>query len=146
MKLAVALFYWFNQEMRLEDWRKRICINQSRLVLSYPRRISKKINIISKYFCTFNNAPLARWVVYIIRDFLTCYSCSHYSSMFLLIFSSQDSYFVLLKLHWQRPLQITSKETRIENLFRECSEQFEFIFAPLETGSDWLVTYIRATL
>ena len=35
----------------------------------------------SKYFSFFNNKPTASWVAH-IRDFLTCYSFSYYSSMF----------------------------------------------------------------
>ena len=38
-------------------------------------------NITSKYFSFLNNKPPATWAVHIIRDFLTCYSCSYYSSM-----------------------------------------------------------------
>ena len=38
-------------------------------------------HMTSKYFNIFNNKPPASWVTYITRDFLTCYSCSYYSSM-----------------------------------------------------------------
>ena len=38
-------------------------------------------NITSNYFNIFNNKPPSTWVVHITRDFLTCYSCSYYSSM-----------------------------------------------------------------
>ena len=38
-------------------------------------------NIASKYFSFLNNKPPASWVAHIIRDFLTSYSCSYYSSM-----------------------------------------------------------------
>ena len=38
-------------------------------------------HISSKYFNIFNNKPPASWVVHITGDFLTCYSCSYYSSM-----------------------------------------------------------------
>ena len=39
-------------------------------------------NITAKYFSIFNNKPPASWVAHVTRDFLTCYSCSCYSSMF----------------------------------------------------------------
>ena len=38
-------------------------------------------NINSKCFSIFNKKPLASWVTYMTRDFLTCYSCSYYSFM-----------------------------------------------------------------
>ena len=38
-------------------------------------------SITSKYFSIFNNKPPASWVAHVTRDFLTCYSCSYYSSM-----------------------------------------------------------------
>ena len=41
---------------------------------SHTRENSKMFNITSKCFSFFNNKPPA-------RDFLTCYSCSYYSSM-----------------------------------------------------------------
>ena len=45
-------------------------------------------NTTSKYFSFFKKAPPASWVAHITtckktRGFLTCYSCSYYSSMFL---------------------------------------------------------------
>ena len=42
---------------------------------------SKMFSITSKYFSIFNNKPPASSVADITRDFLTCYSCSYYSSM-----------------------------------------------------------------
>ena len=48
---------------------------------SHTRENSRMFNITSKYFSFFNNKPPASWVVHIARDFLTCYSCSYYSSM-----------------------------------------------------------------
>ena len=48
---------------------------------SQTRENSKIYNITSKYFSFFNNKPPGCWVVHITRDFLTCYSCSYYSSM-----------------------------------------------------------------
>ena len=41
--------------------------------------LSKMFNITSKYFSVFNNKSPASWVAHITMDFLTCYSCSHYS-------------------------------------------------------------------
>ena len=42
---------------------------------------SKMFNITLKYFIIFNNKPPASSVAHIARDFLTCYSCSYFSSM-----------------------------------------------------------------
>ena len=42
---------------------------------------SKMFNISSKYFSIFNNKLPSIWAAHIARDFLTCYSCSHYSYM-----------------------------------------------------------------
>ena len=39
------------------------------------------LNITSKYLSIFSNKSLACWVVHITRYFLSCYSCSRYSSM-----------------------------------------------------------------
>ena len=41
----------------------------------------KKFNITSKYFSIFSIEPAANWVAHIARDFITCYSCSYYSTM-----------------------------------------------------------------
>ena len=43
------------------------------------------LNNTSKYFSFFSNKPAVSWVAHIARDFLTCYSCSYYSSMFAII-------------------------------------------------------------
>ena len=42
---------------------------------------SKMLNITSKYFSVFHNKPPTSWVAHITSDFLSCYSCSYYSSM-----------------------------------------------------------------
>ena len=49
--------------------------------LSHTLENSKMCKITSKYFSVFNNEPPAGWVAHITEDFLTCYSCSYYSSM-----------------------------------------------------------------
>ena len=46
---------------------------------SHTRENSKMFNAISKYFSFFK--PPASWIAHMTRDFLTCYSCSYYSSM-----------------------------------------------------------------
>ena len=48
-----------------------------------PGRI-QKFSITSKYFSFFENMLPASCVAHITRDFLTCYSCSYYSSMLYL--------------------------------------------------------------
>ena len=58
---------------------------------SYTRENSKMFYITSKYFSFFNNKPPASWVAHITRDFLTCYSCSYYSSM---VYPSGHSFFL----------------------------------------------------
>ena len=55
-------------------------------VISFTRENSKIFNTTSKYFSNFNNKPLASWVAHIAKDFLTCYSCSYYSSILEEIF------------------------------------------------------------
>ena len=42
---------------------------------------SEMLNITSRYFSFFSNASPASWVPHITRDFVTCHSCSYYSSM-----------------------------------------------------------------
>ena len=39
------------------------------------------VSLTSKYLSIFSNKSLACWVVHITRYFLSCYSCSRYSSM-----------------------------------------------------------------
>ena len=48
------------------------------LHFSTPARIQKCLT----WFSFFNKKPTASWVAHIQRDFLTCYSCSYYSSTF----------------------------------------------------------------
>ena len=45
---------------------------------------SKIFNITSKYFSFFNNKPPANWIAHITKVFLSCYSCSYYSSMLVI--------------------------------------------------------------
>ena len=78
-KLALTSFYYVSREIWLGNSKKLICIDQSRF--SHTHENSKIFNITSKYFSFFNNKPPANWVTHITRDFLTCYSCLHYSSM-----------------------------------------------------------------
>ena len=80
-KFALHLFYCFSEEIRLEYWWKRIYMNQSRSFISNSPEILKILNITLKHFCIFNNTPPASWNTHITPDFLTCYSCSYYSSM-----------------------------------------------------------------
>ena len=49
--------------------------------ISFTWENSKIFNITLKYFNIFNSKPPASWVAHMTRDFLTCYSCSYYSSM-----------------------------------------------------------------
>ena len=80
-KLALTLFYYVSWEIWLGNSKNLIWKDQSRVyIFSHPRN-SKMFNIISKYFSFFNNKPPTIWVAHITRDFLTCYSCSYYSSM-----------------------------------------------------------------
>ena len=48
---------------------------------SHTRENSRMFNITSKYFSFFDNKQPASSVAHITKDFLTCYSCSYYSSM-----------------------------------------------------------------
>ena len=56
------------------------------LQVSHTHENWKMLHITSKYFSFFSNEPPANWVVHVTRDFLTCYSCSYYSSMMSLKF------------------------------------------------------------
>ena len=74
-------------------------------------------NITSKYFSIFNNKPRASWVAHITREFLTCCTCSYYSSM--------NYSLICIYLH--------SKHTRIrKNIFHKKSLNGFFF---------WLITY-----
>ena len=42
-KLAPALFYCFSQQIRLADWCKLACIDQSRFCIIYQRRFKKNV-------------------------------------------------------------------------------------------------------
>ena len=44
-------------------------------------------NITSKYFSFFNNTSSASLIAHITRNFLTCYSCLCYSSMYIATFN-----------------------------------------------------------
>ena len=68
--MSVEKYGWTIQKKKLQD-----------STFSQHRENWKIFNIISKYFSFFNNKPPTSWVPHITRDFLTCYSCSYYSSM-----------------------------------------------------------------
>ena len=96
-KLALTLFYYVSQEIWLGNSKKLICIDQSRFYIFHTRENSKMFNITSKYFSFFNNKLPASWVAHITRDFLSCYSCSYYSSMVQLNSLSYSPFFSLRK-------------------------------------------------
>ena len=87
--------------------------------LFHTRENSKIFNITSKYFSFFNNKPPASSVADIARDFLTCYTCSYYSSMITCFldlefaeFSSRKSQgYVTFKFLPKSVLVIVLKET-----------------------------------
>ena len=68
-----------------DSWRP-ICIGQSRFYKLSQKKIwenSKFLSMTSKcFFSIFGNTPLTGWAAHIARNFLTCCSCSYYSSMF----------------------------------------------------------------
>ena len=65
---------------------------------------SKIFNITSKYFSFFNNKPPANWIAHITKVFLSCYSCSYYSSM--LVIKRYDlnyfDYWTEKKYNWKK--------------------------------------------
>ena len=79
-ELALSLFYYLSREIRLGHSWKLACIDQSRF---FNFSNFQKVIIIhkSELMNIFNNMLPARWVAHITRDFLTCHSCLHYSSM-----------------------------------------------------------------
>ena len=89
--MTLTLFYCLSQETWLDDSWKLVYRNQSRFYnFNFTKKNSKKFNITSIYFSMFNNKPPASWVAHITRDFLTCYSCSYYSSMFTVTYSDRS--------------------------------------------------------
>ena len=80
--LALTLFFYVSREIWLGNSKKLICTDQSRFyIFSHTHENSKMFNVTSKYFCFFINKPPACWVTHITRGFITCYSCSYYSSI-----------------------------------------------------------------
>ena len=84
------------------------------------RKISKIFHINSKYFCLFNNMPLASWLAHITRDFLTCYSCSYYSSMLLVKIWNDDflEYCPLIRANFEswRNVSIKSYNSNLDTM------------------------------
>ena len=78
---ALSLFYYVSREMWLATQESLFAQTNQDFAFSHTRQNSKMFNISSKYFSFFNNKPPARWATHTRRDILTCYSCSHYSSM-----------------------------------------------------------------
>ena len=62
-------------------WFMKTYLHQPIKILQFLWENSKMLNKTAKYFSILNNKPPASWVAHITRDFLTCYSCSYYSSM-----------------------------------------------------------------
>ena len=70
--MSVKKYGWAIQENLLAQ------TNQS--VISRTSEKTKIFIITSKCLNFFNNTATASWVAHVIRDFLTCYSWSYYSS------------------------------------------------------------------
>ena len=85
-----------------------------------PARI-QKFNITSKYFSFFNNKTPASWVAQITRDFLTCYSCSYYSSMGtvsnIIKISHHSRLFLVLHLLVNNVIAIATARKTVEGVF-----------------------------
>ena len=73
-KLALTSFYCLSQAAGLDDSWKLINIDQLRFYNLFHVGKFKMFNINSKCSSIFNKKPLASWVTYMTRDFLTCYS------------------------------------------------------------------------
>ena len=89
-KLALTWFYYVSREVWLDN-SKKFYFDRPIKILHFltPTRIQKMFNITTKHLSFFNNKPPASWVMHIGRDFLTCYSCSYYSSMIMSTFLRQ---------------------------------------------------------
>ena len=76
-------------------------------IFSHTRKNSKFFNITSKYFTFFNNKPPTSWVAHVAKHFLTCYSCSYYSSMFIVfqlrVSNSKCNFFLLFNFELVTP-------------------------------------------
>ena len=80
--------------------------SQSNLHFLTPARIQKCLcYITSKYFSFFNNKPPVSWAAHTTRDFLTCYSCSYYSSMYLAFIFSKFSVY-LCRVVWYASVSV----------------------------------------
>ena len=88
-KLALTSSYYVSREIWLGNSKNLICIDQSRFYIFLHSRDFK--NIVSNFFSFFNNKPPVIWIAHVTRDFLTYYSCLHYSSMPKRIFYQQFS-------------------------------------------------------
>ena len=56
-----------------------ICIDQLRFCIPCLRKISKMLNITSKYFWILKYMQSISWVTHVTRDLITCYSLLYYS-------------------------------------------------------------------
>ena len=97
------MLYYVSREIWLGNLKKFICIDQSRFyIFSHLTFDNSKIfNFTSKYFSLFNNKPPSSWVTHIASDFLTCCSCSYYSSMVLFYHNVSKLYWVYSKFRWR---------------------------------------------
>ena len=85
-------------------------------IFSHTRDNSKLFNTTSKYFSFFNHKSLASWVAHIIRDFLTCYSCSYYSSMLLVILTEKKWFERFTKKNWKKKKK--KKKFRVKKVIK----------------------------
>ena len=79
------MIFYVSQEIWLVSSKKNLNRPIKILHSLTPARIQKCYfqNIISKCFSFFNNKPPASCVAHTATDFLTFYSCSYYSSIFI---------------------------------------------------------------
>ena len=80
---------------------------------------SKMFNKTAKYFSIFNNKPPVSWVPHITRNFLRCYSCSYYSSIFC-----------QMRIRWLQHLRRSSlwQELRLKAIFENfCRTEFVLV-------------------
>ena len=105
--MSVEIYGWAIQKSLFKTYSKKL--NQDS-PFSHTRENSKMFNKTSKYFSFSNNKPPASWVAHIKRNFLTCHSCSYYSSMFGSSVKLEPGYFYGVKLSCYRVAQNNCSE------------------------------------
>ena len=126
------LYLYFIVLVKKYDWRmiKTFFTDESRLYF-FSARDFKNVSRKFKMFLHFNNKQPASWVAHTANDFLTCYSCSYYSSMVMCeethLLNISSTFAKISTIHTWFKCRPSSRKEKIKCVFLPVLVSFHYL-------------------